>query len=170
MDGYYLLLLRDRRKARGLGGAEAPSSIVNLQQLFLPLPENASPAAIADAMEGARDYAKNMKNCQDMDRIGKDIGSPLSGNLGDIKISSLGAQQRTLVRGLPSLQASPPLRTAAGVILLMVHLPPHTPPAGPSIQEQPYTLSARRWHDRLNLVARQHLRDLRRTAFVDNRL
>ena len=45
LDGYYLLLLRDRRKARGLAGAEAGSSIINLQQLFLPLDKNASPAA-----------------------------------------------------------------------------------------------------------------------------
>ena len=170
LDGYYLLLLRDRRKARGLAGAEAPSSIVNLQQLFLPLPENASPAAIADAMEGARDYAKNMKNCQDMDRIGKDIGSPLSGNLGDIKISSLGAQQRTLVRGLPPLQASPPLRTAGGVIVLMVCRRQESQQAGQSIEDQRNRIFDRLLDERLNLVARQHLRDLRRTAFVDNRL
>ena len=121
-------------------------------------------------MEGARDYAKNMKNCQDMDRIGKDIGSPLSGNLGDIKISSLGAQQRTLVRGLPSLQASPPLRTAAGVIVLMVCRRQESQQAGQRIEDQRDRIFDRLLDERLNLVARQHLRDLRRTAFVDNRL
>ena len=47
LDGYYLLLLRDRRKSQGLAGAEAGSSNTNLQQLFLPLEKNASPAAIA---------------------------------------------------------------------------------------------------------------------------
>lgn len=170
LDGYYLLLLRDRRKARGLAGAEAGSSIINLQQLFLPLDKNASPAATADAMEGARIYGKRMKNCQDMERIGKEIGSPLSGNLGDIKISALGAQQRTLLRGLPPLKASPPLRTGDGVIVLMVCRREEGPQAVQNIEDQRNRIFDRLMDERLNLAARQHLRDLRRAAFVDVRL
>ena len=170
LDGYYLLLLRDRRKARGLAGAEAPSSIVNLQQLFLPLPENASPAAIADAMEGAKIFGTKMKNCQDMERMGKDIGSPLSGNLGDIKISSLGAQQRILLRGLPPLKASPPLRTADGVIVLMVCRRQESQQPVQDIEDQRNRIYTRLLDERLNLAARQHLRDLHRNAFVDKRL
>ncbi|MCH8237071.1 MAG: peptidylprolyl isomerase [Proteobacteria bacterium] len=170
LDGYYLLLLRDRRKARGLAGANAPSSIVNLQQLFLPLPENASPAAIADAMEGAKIFGTKMKNCQDMERMGKDIGSPLSGNLGDIKISSLGAQQRILLRGLPPLKASPPLRTADGVIVLMVCRRQESQQPVQDIEDQRNRIYTRLLDERLNLAARQHLRDLHRNAFVDKRL
>ncbi|MCH7865011.1 MAG: peptidylprolyl isomerase [Proteobacteria bacterium] len=170
LDGYYLLLLRDRRKARGLAGANAGSSIVNLQQLFLPLEKNASPAAIADAMEGAKIFGTKMKNCQDMERMGKDIGSPLSGNLGDIKISSLGAQQRTLLRGLPPLKASPPLRTADGVIVLMVCRRQESQQPVQDIEDQRNRIYTRLLDERLNLAARQHLRDLHRNAFVDNRL
>ena len=170
LDGYYLLLLRDRRKARGLAGAEAGSSIVNLQQLFLPLEKNASPAAIADAMEAAKIFAKKMKNCQDMALIGKDIGSPLSGNLGDIKTSALGPQQRILVRGLPPLKASPPLRTADGVIVLMVCRREESQQPVQNIEDQRNRIYNRLIDERLNLAARQHLRDLHRAAFVDIRL
>ena len=170
LDGYYLLLLRDRRKARGLAGANAGSSIVNLQQLFLPLEKNASPAAIADAMEGAKIFGTKMKNCQDMERMGKDIGSPLSGNLGDIKISSLGTQQRILLRGLPPLKASPPLRTADGVIVLMVCRRQESQQPVQDIEDQRNRIYTRLLDERLNLAARQHLRDLHRNAFVDKRL
>ena len=170
LDGYYLLLLRDRRKARGLAGANAGSSIVNLQQLFLPLEKNASPAAIADAMEGAKIFGTKMKNCQDMERMGKDIGSPLSGNIGDIKISALGAQQRSLLRGLPPLKASPPLRTADGVIVLMVCRRQESQQPVQDIEDQRNRIYTRLLDERLNLAARQHLRDLHRNAFVDKRL
>ncbi len=170
LDGYYLLLLRNRREARGLAGANAGSSIVNLQQLFLPLEKNASPVAIADAMEGAKIFGKKMKNCQDMERVGKDIGSPLSGNLGDIKISALGIQQRTLLRGLPPLKASQPLRTADGVIVLMVCRRQESQQPVQDIEDQRNRIFSRLMDERLNLAARQHLRDLHRNAFVDKRL
>lgn len=170
LDGYYLLLLRDRRKARGLGGAKAGSSIVNLQQLFLPIEKNASPAAIADAMEGAIKFGELMKNCQDMERIGKDIGSPLSGNLGDIKTSDLGPQQRILLRGLPPFKASPPLRTDDGVIVLMVCRREKGQQTVQNVEDQRNRIYERLIDERLNLAARQHFRDLRRSAFVDIRL
>ena len=170
LDGYYLLLLRDRRKVRGLAAAEAGSSIINVQQLFLPIEKNASPASIADTMEAAKIYGKKVENCQDMERIAKDIGSPLSGNLGDIKISALGAQQRTLVRGLPLLKASPPLRTVDGIIVLMVCRREESQQAVLNIENQRNRIFDRLLDERLNLVARQHLRNLRQAAFVDIRL
>ncbi len=111
-----------------------------------------------------------MKNCQDMALIGKDIGSPLSGNLGDIKTSALGPQQRILVRGLPPLKASPPLRTADGVIVLMVCRREESQQPVQNIEDQRNRIYNRLIDERLNLAARQHLRDLHRAAFVDRRL
>ena len=121
-------------------------------------------------MEGAKIFADKAKNCEDLDKMGKEIDSPLSGNLGDIKTSALAPQQRDLVRGLPALKASRPLRTNDGVIVLMVcrrdvveNL--ELPAAGHRER-----IANKLINERMGLASRQHMRNLRHAAFVDIRL
>ena len=167
-DGFYLLYLRDRRTARGLAGGG--SAVVNLQQLYLPLNKGASPVEVNDAMEAARIIGEKVKSCQDLEKFAKNFGSDLSGNLGDVKISALAPQHRTLVRGLPPLKASRPLRTADGVLVLMVCKRTETGNSETDAASQRDRIANKLANDRLGLFARQHLRDLRRAAFVDIRL
>lgn len=169
-DGFYILFLRDRRTARGLTDPDAGSAVVNLQQLFLPIEKGASPAQVDDAMEGAKNFGSKAKSCQDLEKIGEEIGSPLSGNLGNVKVSSLAPQQRMLVRVLPPLKASLPLRTADGVIVLMVCKRIKSKKADLSPATQRDRIADRLFDERMGLAARQHIRDLRRAAFVDIRL
>ena len=170
IDGYTILYLRKQRTARGLANPETASPVVNLQQLFLPLPPGTGPAAVADAMEGAKTFGNKAKTCQDLEKMGKEIGSPLSGNLGDIKTSALAPQQRNLVRGLPPLKASRPLRTKDGVIVLMVCRRDEVKQPQLTAAGQRERIADRLINERMGLAARQHMRDLRRAAFVDIRL
>ncbi|NQU61431.1 MAG: peptidylprolyl isomerase [Rhodospirillales bacterium] len=169
-EGYYILFLQEKRIAKGLSGSEENSPLVNIQQFFLQLPKDASPAQVADSMEAAKILGKRVKSCQDMEKFGKDFKAPLSGNLGDIKTSALAPQQRNLIRGLPILKASPPLRTADGVVVLMVCKRTETkkPDLGETALRE--RIANKLINERLGLSARQHLRDLRRAAFVDIRL
>ena len=169
-DGFYILFLKDRRTARGLTDPEAGSAVVNLQQLFLPIEKGASPAAVDDAMEGAKNFGSRAKSCQDLDKIGKELDSPLSGNLGNVKVSTLAPQQRMMVRGLPPLKASLPFRTADGVIVLMVCKRTESKKTDLSPATQRDRIANRLFDERMGLAARQHNRDLRRAAFVDIRL
>ena len=169
-DGYYILFLKDRRTARGLTDPDAGSTVVNLQQLFLPIEKGAGPTQVDDAMEGAKIFGSRAKSCQDLDKIGKELDSPLSGNLGNVKVSTLAPQQRMLVRGLPPLKASLPLRTADGVIVLMVCKRTESKKADSSPAAQRDRIGDRLFDERMGLAARQHNRDLRRAAFVDIRL
>ena len=50
----------------------------------------------------------------------KKFNSPLSGNLGDLKINTLGLQQKRLIQKLPLMRASKPHRSPEGVMVLMV--------------------------------------------------
>ena len=162
VDGFYILLLRDQRTSQGLSGGAAESPVVNLQQFFLPLQKNISPADLAKEMEAAGKLSEKLKSCEELDKVGKDFGSSLSGNLGDIKTSALAQQQRTLVRGLPPLKASPPLRTADGILILMVCKRTEVAKPGMSLAAQRERIANRLIDERLGLAARQHLRDLRR--------
>ena len=170
VDGYYILYLRKQQTARGLASPETASPVVNLQQLFLPLPPGTGPAAVSDAMEGAKIFADKAKNCEDLDKMGKEIGSPLSGNLGDIKTSALAPQQRDLVRGLPALKASRPLRTNDGVIVLMVCRRDEVENLELPAAGHRERIANKLINERMGLAARQHMRNLRRAAFVDIRL
>ena len=170
VDGYYILYLRKQHTARGLASPETASPVVNLQQLFLPLPPGTGPAAVSDAMEGAKIFADKAKNCEDLDKMGKEIGSPLSGNLGDIKTSALAPQQRDLVRGLPALKASRPLRTNDGVIVLMVCRRDEVENLELPAAGHRERIANKLINERMGLAARQHMRNLRRAAFVDIRL
>lgn len=169
-DGYALLLLMKQRTAQALGRPSADSAVVNLQQLFLPIPKGASPAVVNDAMEGAKIASEKTKSCAALDNIAKKLGSPLSGNLGDIKTSALAPQQRSMIRGLPPLKASRPVRTADGVIVLMVCR--RDEPKTPELTEEDLkeSIARRLTGERLSILARQYLRDIRRNAFVDVRL
>ncbi len=169
-DGYTILLLKTQRTTGAAGSSETGSAVVNLQQLFIPIPEGASPAVVADAMDGAKIAGERAKSCEDLDKISKKTGSPLSGNLGDLKSSALAPQQRTLIRGLPPLKASQPMRMSEGVMVLMVcrRDEPKVPDMGPAAQRE--RIANRLRNERLSILARQYLRDLRRAAFIEVRL
>lgn len=169
-DGYYILHLRDRRTAAGVGEEKRQSPIVNVQQFFLPIEKGASPADVATATEAAKRMVARAKTCEDLDRASKQIGSPMSGNLGNIQTDSLAPQQRTLVRALPVMTPSQPLRTEDGVIVLMVCRRDEVKSETPSEAGIRDRISNRLVDERLDLAARQFLRDLRRNAFVDIRL
>ena len=169
-DGYAILYLIKQRTAKALGSTEAYSAIVNLQQLFLPIPKGSSPSVVNDAMEGAKKIGEKAKNCTDLDKVGKETGSALSGNLGDIKTSALAAQQRSMIRGLPPLKASRPLRTADGVIVLMVCRRDEANSPELTVEDLRESIASRLRNERLSILARQYLREIRRTAFVEVRL
>lgn len=169
-DGYYILLLRDKRIATGLDEAPRQSPVVNVQQFFLPIEKGSSPAEVALATEAANKVVEKAKTCEELDKASKEIGSPMSGNLGDIPTDALAPQQRDLIRALPVMTPSQPLRTDDGVIVLMVcrrdEFQSDTPTEG-GIRER---IAERLIEERLDLAGNQLLRDLRRNAFVDVRL
>ncbi len=169
-DGFTILFLKTQRTTGKAGSSEAGSAVVNLQQLFIPIPKGASPSVVADAMDGAKIARDQAKSCGDLDKISKKVGSPLSGNLGDLKTSALAPLQRTLIRGLPPLKASQPMRTAEGVMVLMVcrRDEPKVPDVSPAAERE--RIASRMINDRLAILARQYLRDLHRAAFVEIRL
>ncbi len=169
-DGYTILLLRTQRTTGAAGSSETESAVVNLQQLFIPIPKGASPADVADAMDGAKIAGERAKSCEDLDKISKKIGSTLSGNLGDLKTSALAPQQRTLIRGLSPLKASQPMRISGGVMVLMIcrRDEPKVPDMSPAAERE--RIANRLRNERLSILARQYLRDLRRAAFIELRL
>ncbi len=161
--GYYILLLLDRRADPGLESGEVT---VALHQLFLPLPPKAGQAEVDRQMERAKALAQQAANCADMERLGKQTGSPLSGSLGKIKVSKLPRPLKSVVKGLADRTASRPIRKDDGIIVLMI-CKRETEGSDVTARQK---VEGMLMNQRLNIAARRYLRDLRRAAFVDVRI
>ena len=161
--GYYLLLVLDRRS-----GTNAPSvddTVLRIAQVVFPLPAQASEAQRRAAIAQAEAVRSQAKNCDDMQRIGKEQASQLSSQ-GDLRLSQIAPSMRNAVLGLAVGEPSQPILQKNGVGVIMV--------CGKSAPKSAVLTRAEvidsLMRDRLDALARRYLRDLRRTAFVDVRV
>ena len=170
-DGYFILALKKQRTAQKFGQPEPVSATVNLQQLFIPLAKSANPTVIDLAMNKAHKIGQNAKNCKDLEQAANKFRSPLSGNLGNIKVSALRSLQKGLILELPPLKASQPLRTPEGIMVLMVCQREEAKPQKKLSMDDRRDRIAENLRDkRLDILGRQYLRELRRSAYLDLRL
>ncbi|MEQ8194475.1 MAG: peptidylprolyl isomerase [Rhodospirillales bacterium] len=169
--GFYLLHLHDRRTPSQIQAARANAdTTVTLQQLFLPLSENAKPAEKASQMNLAKTMANTVLNCQDMEKAGKELGSPLSGKIGTVTMAKLPMNIRNAITNLPVNKASAPVEMKTGVIILMVcERIESKAPEQPKIDER-RKVENMLLNERLRTASRRFLRDLRRSAFIDIRI
>ena len=169
-DGIYIVLLKATRKSRGLDGPPAGPEKVKLYQLHLALPPNPAAQLVDQRMQLIRTEARGLNGCVDMDALAKKIGSPLSGELGTFEISKISPQMQSLIKNIPTGQASAPQQIPEGVIVLMVceRIVPKTKKRTPEQQRQ--TIRQQLMGERLNLAAKRYIRDLRRASFIDVRL
>ncbi len=163
LTGYHILRLAARRAAPGL---EEGEMTVSLRQLVLPLSDGALPEEVRSQTDLAKTMSEFAGSCQDMDRLVKELNSPMSGSLGRLKLSRLPSDFREAVRDLPIGKASPPLRREGTIVVLMVC----------EREGQPSDLGERAkiknmlLKQRLDVAAQRYLRDLRRAAFCEARL
>lgn len=163
VSGFHILQVMGRRKTAGIGGEQS----VELQQILLPLPNGAAPAEIERQVARAAAFGPAAKDCADMDRLGKEAGSSVtSGNTGNLPISRLAPELRPVVTALPDGKASEPIRTGAGVLVLMVC----KRSGGDLTAEDRERVREMLYQQRMEDAAQRYLRDLRRMAFVDVRL
>ena len=157
IDGFYILALRNRRISQGLSAADAT---VTLQQVFVPL----AGAPADQKIPVAERIAAEAKTCGDMEATGKRLGSPQSGRLSNVKLSSLPPAIRDAVAPLKDGQTSTPLQVGDGIMVLMI-----CERSGDVDTEMRGRVRAMLTGERGELIARRQLRDLYRSAFVDVR-
>lgn len=170
IEGFYILRLDNQRIADPLREESNEPITVTLNQAHFELPENADPSLVAATMAKAQQISTQATSCQQLEALAKQTGSPLSGRLGTFPVTQLSAQLRAVVEPLPVNQASAPVRNAGGVIVVMVcdRKVPKAKTVDPA--EQRDRIRSLLLEERINLVAEQYLRNLRRTAIVDVRL
>lgn len=162
--GYHVFWLRDRRVARARVGPSAAEVEVELTQILFPA-DGAGSEILVGLREQAAALREDLADCAAMVETAEELGAPSSGDLGRIRIGDMPADLARAVLALPVGEVSQPLRSPAGIHLLMV-----------CDREEPESLASREEvaqrleEEQLDRLARRHLRDLRKEAFVEVRL
>ncbi len=162
IGGFHLMALIERRRADGA----APR--IDLHQGMLPLPQRAPPAEIEDVKARLSAAARGAKNCDAFDAAIKELPRGRSVNLGKLALNELPGPLQAIIDPMKPGQVTQPLQAdAATVMVLMVCARDDGEPAPlPSRDDIRERLSAQR----VDLMARRYLRDLRRAAFIDPRI
>lgn len=161
VSGYNLLLVRERREN---GGDAALDGDVKLEHIFLPGPANAKPADLEALRSTAQTVAETATSCADMPDFRKQLPDARSVLPGQMAIKDLAPALRSVVLKLPVGKASEPITVKDGVLVVMVC--ERTGGAGlPNADE----VRNRIGRERLDLLARRYMRDLRMAAFIDVR-
>ena len=161
-EGYYILFLRGTRR---VGLPDPMAAKVTLKQIALPLAATAPADQAAAQMAKARQYAGMIKSCDDIDRLAEEIKTPGTGSLGTVTVNELPEKFRTIVGSLQIGQASVPFRTDQGFHVVMVCDREEAKAYRPTHE----AISRSLGEQRLGMMARRYMRDLRRTAVIDLR-
>lgn len=163
LGGYHLVLLREVRNSPGLGVGNA---FLKLSQLHMAATNQGDPAELSALARQLTDATRNMTTCAQLDLAGQQMGSGLSGSMGEITLSALPKNMQAILGPLPVGQPSQPLPTGGGLAVMMV------------CERQTEALEMEKVREkigediktrRLDIAAKRRLRDLRRDAFVDIR-
>jgi peptidyl-prolyl cis-trans isomerase SurA len=101
-----------------------------------------------------------------MQRAAQEVRSPRPAHLGDYQMKDLSPQIRELIEPLKTGEASQPLTLPDGVLVVMVCSRDEPKSTLPNRNQIETMLE----NQRLGMLARRHLRDLRLSSIVDLRI
>ncbi|MBT6096077.1 MAG: hypothetical protein HOH04_14430 [Rhodospirillaceae bacterium] len=170
IEGFYILKLDQQRTIEPFREEAPLPPTVTLHQAHFALPEGATETLVAETMTKASQVSAAATSCLHLGELSKKFASPLSGKLGTFKLDQLSEQLQVAVSPLPINKASPPIRNAGGIVIVMVceRKTPKVKKADPA--DRRVRIKAQLGEERINLAAEQYLRNLRRAAIVDVRL
>ena len=159
--GWHILYVVDRRPF----AAARPDDVkLNLVQLTLSLPANASPEEINRATADAQKAMSGVRQCSDLHVQARQIKGSTSGDLNGLRAGDLAAnpQMYEQIPRLPIGGTAGPFRVAEGlqVVALCSKVGGDGMPTREAIQQQLLI-------QKLDAAGRRYMRDLRRQATVD---
>ena len=163
--GISIVTLRGKREV-----GRDMATIVSLRQVFLPFSTPLNPAAPTEQQKqqlaAAQNVAKTVHSCEGMEAAAKTTGSSRPADPGEVRQETLAGPMRALLAGLQPDQVSKPLISTDGIGLIMVCSKDQKNVAEGGDKQE---ISARLLNERVELVSRQLVRDLRRRAIIDMR-
>ena len=159
--GWHVLYVIDRRP---FAATRAEDTRLNLTQMTLPLPVNASPEEVNKANGEAQKVMASVKSCSELHAKSRELKGATSGDLQGIRVGDLQANPQ-MFEQLPKLNiggTAGPFRVAEGlqVVVLCGKTGGDGLPARDAISQQILL-------QKLEAAGRRYMRDLRRQATID---
>nr|WP_074766375.1 peptidylprolyl isomerase [Magnetospirillum fulvum] len=158
--GYNIVLVVDRR----ITGGNTEPDMMTLFRLVFPTPSGKAPPR--DQMVAkATSMTATAKDCDTIEDLSNEMNSVKSGRMENVRPATLPPEIAKAIGGLPVGRASAPIDSPDGLAVFMIC-------SGGGTAGLPSRSQVRRQieDERVELLARRHIRDLRRAAFVDFRL
>jgi peptidyl-prolyl cis-trans isomerase SurA len=159
-DGYRIVFLKDKRK---ILSTEEENLKIQIKQLFMPAPAQAPPAYLNQAFAQVKQWQTQAVDCQSMQNLIKENPSPISKDLGMVRIVDLPAPVAAVVKDAPTGKIQEPLRGADGFLLVMV-CGRQTEVEKEAVRDAAANVIGT---ERLNRLQRRYFRDLKDAAYVD---
>lgn len=159
--GYHILYVVDRRP---FATARPDDVRLNLTQLTLALPINASPDEVARATAEAQKAMSGIRQCSDLHAQARQLKGATSGDLSGVRVGDLAAN-RQMYEELPKLSpggTAGPFRVAEG--LQIVALCSKEGAGGVPTRD---IVSQQILVQKLEAASRRYMRDMRRVATID---
>lgn len=160
-SGYHILLLRDRRQSNVADPLDAE---VDLGRLLIPFTQQPTQALANQLTSEARSVTTDVTSCEDLRSLAARYGTQDRFEAGSGRLRQLPDPLRNLVEPLPVGQPSEPQVAQEGVLVFMV-----CERRGAESQFSEEAVRERLFNERVDLLARRYLRDLRSAAFIDIR-
>jgi peptidyl-prolyl cis-trans isomerase SurA len=160
-SGWHILYVIERRP---FAAARPDDLRLNLTQMTLPLPVNASSDEVAKATGEAQRAMQGVRSCGDLHARSRELKGATSGDLNGIRVGDLQAN-REMYEALPKLSVggtAGPFRVAEGlqVVALCSKIGGDGMPTRDAISQQLLL-------QKLEAAGRRYMRELRRQATVD---
>jgi peptidyl-prolyl cis-trans isomerase SurA len=157
-DGVYILDLRDKR-------AGAATEVVELKQAEISLPTTASTEQVAAAKGELETLRHRITGCESLDVQAAKSPGVVAGDLGETDLKDLRPSFQTAIAHLKVGQVSEPVRTDAGLHLIVV-CERH---AGGARAVTRADIEDKLRGEQFDMFARRFLRDLRNSATIETR-
>ncbi|PCI32712.1 MAG: hypothetical protein COB54_06350 [Alphaproteobacteria bacterium] len=159
-DGFYILQLAGKRQILTPNEIDAR---VDLQHMFFEISDKAESDEVAALEKIVTAAAAKIENCENLEEQGKALGAKETGSLGNLAISELPKNMHQTLLDLEIGHATKPLKEENGYRVFVV-----CDRKDPEIRLPDYdSVEGSLSQQRVGLIARRHLRDLRRDAIID---
>ena len=160
--GITILKLNDRRRMLEPDPLDAE---VELAQIVLPVDKNTSTEQLVAIVDQVEALTPQMTDCAKIPEYAAQLGAKEHGSIGKLRLRDLSPDLRKLLVDLPIGHPTKPVRTENGMRLFFVCSRKKPEVHIPTLDE----IIARLEDQKLAMMARRYLRDLRRNAIIDYR-
>jgi peptidyl-prolyl cis-trans isomerase SurA len=161
-SGFTILRMMDQRISGQV--ANPDDAQVTMTQVVLPVPKDAPPKQ--ELINRAAQITSQAKSCPELEALGRRMGAPTVGSLGTKRVGELNGPLRRVAAALPVNRPAPPLDTAEGLQVVMVCERVESLTVSDPTREQVRRVIE---DERMDMLARRYMRNLRRQAFIDIR-